>query len=326
MRWLLSGFGLAALAVIYWAGRSFAPHRTGQGRGARHSRSLELRQGVHQPMARAVLPMPDLVPHLAPADLRPEWLALWFVPQHCTESGVVIGVEIEPRLQHPIHGLISPRDYRAMIDAEAQSRLTHKAFASALTALRGWDRHALGLDFLTLKLDQRQLMQENLADLLLWELDRQDVPPLRLVISVPDEVTFDGAPSHAISNIQRLAQAGCQIEAICSGNHDTSLPAGRPRIAAMRLRIGENIIAGCDSSARQQVMILAVLALAERLGMKAVAEAVGSAREHAYLAQIGITQVQGPGVARAVPADLMEGYLQECQHQSPAPIRLLRAG
>lgn len=268
---------------------------------------------------------PYLGAKMPPAPIVADWLALWFVPQHCTETGVVIGVEIEPRLRHPVYGMLAPNSFHQLIDAEALAHLTCRAVSEALTALRHWDQNAFGLDFMTLRLDPRLLMRPDLADLLLWELDRQDVPPLRLVISVPEEVTLDGAPVIALANIERLAAAGCQIEVISAAKDDAGPAFGRPRVTASRMRIGEDIITGCDRSVRQQVMILAVLALADRLGLVTVAEDVGSAHEHAYLAQIGIAQVQGPGVARAVPQDLMIGYLEECQHQTPPPVSLLRA-
>ena len=48
-------------------------------------------------------------------------------------------------------------------------------------------------------------------------------------------------------------------------------------------------------------MILAILALAERLGIAALAEGVETREEYAFLAQMGCDEVQGYAIARPMP-------------------------
>ncbi|MDN3713313.1 hypothetical protein QWZ10_19185 [Paracoccus cavernae] len=90
--------------------------------------------------------------------------------------------------------------------------------------------------------------------------------------------------------------------------------------------MGEAFVVDCDRSPEQQRMILAIMALAEHLGLSAVAEQVSTQGEHAYLAQIGVAEVQGRAVARALPADLMPGYLEECDRKAVLASPLRRAG
>ncbi len=260
---------------------------------------------------------------LAPV-FTPERVETWFVPQLCTDTGTVIGTELEPRLRHPDLGLLTPPEFASLLDPQEMVLLVKTALAQGLQALRQWDRRAIGVDHLTLRLEAAHLGQDALADFLLWELDRQDVPPLRLVISVAKAQDLAGGPSNAALNLDRLSAAGCAIELVDLGAEGPSLK-GLRRFNPRRLRLGEAFVAECDRSPDQQRMILAIMALADHLGLEAVAEEVATQGEHAYLAQIGVAQVQGRAVARALPADLMPGYLEECDRKAHLASPLRRA-
>ncbi len=261
---------------------------------------------------------------LAPI-FTPDRVETWFLPQLCTDTGTVIGVELEPRLRHPELGLLTAAEFASLLDPDERVVLVKAALAQGLAALRQWDRRAIGVDHLTLRLEAEHLRQGELADFLLWELDRQDVPPLRLVIAVAKALDLAAGPSNAAHNLDRLAAAGCVIELVDLGVDGPSL-AGLRRFSPTRLRLGEAFVVDCDRSPEQQRMILAIMALAEHLGLSAVAEQVSTQGEHAYLAQIGVAEVQGRAVARALPADLMPGYLEECDRKAVLASPLRRAG
>jgi EAL domain-containing protein (putative c-di-GMP-specific phosphodiesterase class I) len=48
-------------------------------------------------------------------------------------------------------------------------------------------------------------------------------------------------------------------------------------------------------------MIAAIVTMAERLGLETLAEGVENPAEHAMLAQLGCSHVQGYGIARPMP-------------------------
>ena len=58
-----------------------------------------------------------------------------------------------------------------------------------------------------------------------------------------------------------------------------------------------------EKDREQQKIVIAVLAMAEQLGLATLAEGVETPGEHAMLAQLGCGDVQGFGIARPMPVD-----------------------
>lgn len=68
-----------------------------------------------------------------------------------------------------------------------------------------------------------------------------------------------------------------------------------------RLKIDRSFVTRIDEDREQQKIVIAVLAMAEQLGLATLAEGVETPGEHAMLAQLGCGDVQGFGIARPMP-------------------------
>ena len=78
-----------------------------------------------------------------------------------------------------------------------------------------------------------------------------------------------------------------------------------------------------DQNRDQQMLVTAILSLAERLGLETLAEGVETQAEHALLAQLGCGHVQGYVIARPMPVDELATWLV-AQRENHA--RALRIG
>ena len=58
-------------------------------------------------------------------------------------------------------------------------------------------------------------------------------------------------------------------------------------------------------------MVAAILSMAERLGLQTLAEGVETIGEHALLAQLGCSHVQGFAIARPMPLAATEDWLRK---------------
>ncbi|AGT09991.1 EAL domain-containing protein [Paracoccus aminophilus] len=286
-----------------------APVETEAGlRPAKH-RGREMRQWLED-----LMDLPEGASLGAPAVplYAEEYVELWFHPHRCTDTGGIIGLELEPRLNDPEIGLLGANDYLLHLDGPQLLDLTRTALSQGLTAMRQWDRAAVGVDALTLRLPDQLLAEPLLADLLLWELDRQDVPPMRLIVSVAGGAG-GGSERERLGALHRLAAAGCGVEFDefgigGAGGIATALAKSQPQ-GLRRLRLGEPFLRDCDRDSDKQRMILAVMALAEHLDLEVSAAAIAAPGELAFVTQIGVAQVQGPGVAAALPLAAVAGYL-----------------
>ncbi|MDM7458556.1 MAG: EAL domain-containing protein, partial [Paracoccus sp. (in: a-proteobacteria)] len=86
-----------------------------------------------------------------------------------------------------------------------------------------------------------------------------------------------------------------------------------------RIKIDRSFVTGCDIDPGQQRMILAILALAERLGISTLAVGVVTREEHAFLAQMGCDAVQGYAIARRMPLQEATRFLARHARKHPLP-------
>lgn len=225
-----------------------------------------------------------------------------FQPQLCCNSGSVTGFEALARWQHPNRGLLPPSTFMSrMTDADHRA-LTLAMLRQSIFALRTWDAQGWDVPTVSLNISNCELSDPGFATGLLWELDRQNIRPDRLVLEVLESVAPFTSSAEARSNLALLGKAGCRLDLDDFGTGYASLDAIR-QFGIHRIKIDRSFVMGCDIDAGQQRMILAILALAERLDISALAEGVESREEHGFLAQMGCDEVQGYAIARPMPLE-----------------------
>ncbi|MWD27638.1 EAL domain-containing protein [Aquicoccus sp. SCR17] len=230
-------------------------------------------------------------------------IVAWFQPRISTDTGEINGAEAVPRWSHPLRGVIPPAEFLPLVDdPDMQSRLGAAMLTGALSALSAWDRAALGVERVTLRVRAVELLDPAFAERIAWELDRFDLAPSRLGIEVAETLVATGPDRASTRTLGALAALGCQIELGGFGTGNAKAEALR-RFAVSRLKIDRSFVARCDRDPDQQRLIAAILAMAEQCGLDTVADGVESGGEHALLAQLGCGQVQGPGVAKPMPLE-----------------------
>lgn len=224
----------------------------------------------------------------------------WFQPQLCCHSGRITGFEALARWAHPQRGLLSPGAFMPHMSEADHINLTMCMLARSMAALKEWDRTGHHVPTVSINIANSELSDRGFADCLLWELDRHDIPPARLVVEVLESVGPVTCNAQTRTNLSKLSKAGCRIDLDDFGTGYASLDAIR-QFGIHRIKIDRSFVTGCDVDEGQQRMILAIMALAERLGIAALAEGVETREEYSFLAQMGCDEVQGYAIARPMP-------------------------
>lgn len=232
----------------------------------------------------------------------------YFQPQVCCNTGAVRGFELLARWNHPQRGLLLPGAFFGRMSAEDHGALTLAILDQGLRALKTWDRAGWDVPRVALNISNCELANPDFAAGILWELDRHDLRPERLTIEVLETVGPITSNAEARRNLLALARAGCNIDLDDFGTGYASLDAIR-QFGVQRIKIDRSFVTGCDIDPGQQRMILAILALAERLGIAALAEGVETREEYTFLAQMGCDEVQGHAIARPMPLEDVASYL-----------------
>lgn len=232
----------------------------------------------------------------------------WFQPQICCNTGAVVGFEALARWNHPARGLLNPGAFMPGMRDPDHLALTQTMLRQSLKALRRWDAAGWSVDTVSINLTHADLADPGFADNVLWELDRQDIAPRRLVLEVLESVGPINSNADIASSLSRLSAAGCQLDLDDFGTGYASLDSIR-QFGINRLKIDRSFITACDSDPGQRRMVLAILALAERLGIATLAEGVETPAEHSFLAQMGCDHVQGYAIAAPMDIDRTMDFL-----------------
>ncbi len=172
--------------------------------------------------------------------------------------------------------------------------------AQSLAALVELDRRGLHLPTVAVNFSGPELRNPQLPDRLRWTLDRFGLAPSRLTVEVLESVVTGDGDDVIASNIGRISALGCAVDLDDFGTGNSSITAIR-RFALNRLKIDRSFVQDVDQNRDQQKLVMAILSLAERLGLDTLAEGVETPAEHALLAQLGCGHVQGYVVAKPMP-------------------------
>ncbi|MBR9842674.1 MAG: bifunctional diguanylate cyclase/phosphodiesterase [Rhodobacteraceae bacterium] len=226
----------------------------------------------------------------------------WFQPQISTDTGAVTGFEALARWNHPQLGLVPPYDFLPLLQKYGQSeRLSDRMLQHALSNIRAWDDAGLCVPSIGVNFAAEELANPTLPDKISWTLDRFDLAPERLTVEILESVALGPGDSTVIDNVNHLAAMGCPIDLDDFGTGHTSISAMR-RLSVSRVKIDRSFVTRIDQDGDQQRMVAAILTMCERLGLETLAEGIETPGEHAMLAQLGCTHVQGFGIARPMPA------------------------
>ncbi len=294
-----------------------APHRTGEalleaavtaldearlvGDGAVRAYSAEMRGRAAHRRALA----DDIGRAIDEGEIVP-----WFQPQVCAQTGRVTGMEALARWNHPQSGIIPPADFLPTAEAAGQmERLGEAMLFNGLSALRRWDRAGLDVPRIGVNFSSAELRNPRLVDRVKWELDRFDLAAERLAVEVLETVVAAPDEDAVSANIAGLATLGCAIDLDDFGTGSASIASIR-RFAVSRLKIDRSFVTRIDADPAQHKMVAAILSMAEKLDLDTLAEGVETRAERTLLASMGCGHIQGYLLARPMPLDEAETWLE----------------
>jgi EAL domain-containing protein (putative c-di-GMP-specific phosphodiesterase class I) len=227
----------------------------------------------------------------------------WFQPQISTDTGLVTGFEALARWHHPDHGMVPPASFLPAIEqAGMLERLAEIMMFHAFSAVKAWDAAGLDIPQVGVNFAGPELNNPKLVDKVKWELDRFELAPERLAVEILETVVAGAPEDTTTRNIKMLGEMGCRIDLDDFGTGQASIASIR-RFAVSRIKIDRSFVIKADRDPEQQRIISAILTMAERLNVETLAEGVETVGEHALLAQLGCSHVQGFGIARPMPFD-----------------------
>jgi diguanylate cyclase (GGDEF)-like protein len=235
-------------------------------------------------------------------------LKVVYQPQVELVSGQMTGLEALARWQHPQRGLVAASEFirvaeeSGMIHALGRSVLVH-----ACREYAGWlEAGALGPGVqLSVNLSPRQLGDGDIVAATAAVLADTGIEPSRLCLEITESAIVSNA-ARAGSVLKRLKALGVSIAMDDFGVGYASL-GYLERLPIDSLKIDRSLVYGVAEDGRKQRVVATVLALAETLGLRVIAEGIEVPEDAEKLMALGCRFGQGYLFARPTEGAVLFG-------------------
>ncbi len=239
----------------------------------------------------------------------------WFQPQIGAKTNRLCGFEALARWHHPDRGILLPKDFLGAVESAGKmATLGHTILCQSLTALRAWDDAGLDVPTVSVNFSASELRDPNLVEQILWELDRFDLRPNRLIVEILETVAAENRDDAVIATLERIKSCGIRLDLDDFGVGQASL-AAIPRFGVSRIKIDRSFIKALDEESETHAMVDAILSIARHLGVECLAEGVETAQVQTLLAQKGCGYCQGFLIAEPMPFEDTEAWINAQDHR-----------
>lgn len=218
-------------------------------------------------------------------------LGVVFQPQINLKTGDTVGHEALVRWSHPDLGNVAPPEIVAAAqNAYVDERLTAYVLEKACDFLAKLSAAGDSTSIVAINISPVEFRHSSPAQTVIDALSPRGMDPRRIEIEITEEAILDFNLAEA--DLSRLASIGARIAIDDFGAGYFSL-ASVSALPLHRLKIDRSFITGIDASPRHQLVVENILALAQKLGVVAVAEGIETEAEAHTLRQLGCVEGQG---------------------------------
>ena len=266
------------------------------------------------------------------ADLRralvEEQFVVHYQPMISMRSGEMTGVEALVRWQHPERGLVPPNDFIPLAEATGLIRsLGLWVLQESCRQAMAWQAAGLtdGDLRLSVNVSARQLQQDSFVQQVVSVLDETGMPGTQLTLEMTESVLLEEGDS-TLATLQALRRLGIRlaIDDFGTGYSSLSYLHNFPvDILKIDRSFVERLLTGGDGG-----LVGTILRLGRTMNLETVAEGVEDPQELLLLRRQGCTTGQGYHFSPPVPADAIQGLLEDrsAGESTPVPAPRRRPG
>lgn len=258
-------------------------------------------QFYHPEMGEQVRKRLQLAQRLEKA-LEARTLELFYQPQVHLESGLLSGVEALLRWHDPHWGWVSPAELIPIAEERGlMGRLGNWVLQEACGELARWRQTGYCLPGrLAVNVTARQIEEAGFTERLLGIARSHGIDPALLEVEITESEAMRD-PERAIEVTRTLTAAGLTLAIDDFGTGYSSL-AYLKRFPAVVLKIDISFVRDMLVDRNDFAIVSAVIAMAQSLGLKTLAEGVESAEQARALKELGCDLAQGYYFGRPEPA------------------------
>lgn len=245
----------------------------------------------------------------------------YYQPVIRIDTDEIVGLEALARMRMPDGRIASAGDFQdAMLDPKVAHRLTGQMLAAIATDMAAWQRAGIHFQHVGLNVTSADFQKGDLVQRIVRTLERAEVPPKHLVIEITEQVFMGGRKDGVARTIEALHERGISVALDDFGTGFASL-THLLDFPVDIIKIDRSFIAAAQTSAKSSVIVEAMVGIANRLGMKIIAEGIETQGQAEWLQSMGCRLGQGFLYAQAMPAGIISELLQRFGQKPDAESR-----
>lgn len=232
---------------------------------------------------------------------------LFYQPQLSPE-GVVVGVEALLRWQHPAEGLLAPGEFIEVAETSGLILpIGRWVLREACTKLAEWHRRGLEIT-MAVNVSAKQFDRSDFVEEVVDALRSTSAPAAFLELELTETAVLSDV-SDAARKIRALSEWGvaCTIDDFGTG-HSSLRYLHELNVAA--IKIDRSFVMGCASAEPSAAIVESTISLAQRLGIRFVAEGVEKDDQLGVLLNMGCRFFQGFLFSKPLPVEACEALLE----------------
>lgn len=242
---------------------------------------------------------------------------LHFQPQIDLSTNAIVGAEALLRWNNAERGLVSPASFIPLAEETGFILpLGRWVLKQVCAQIKQWQQSHDVTICVAVNVSARQFHEENLSLLISQSLREYDLDPSCLEIEITETSIMRDA-GKAILTLNEIKALGVKVALDDFGTGYSSLSYLKS-FKTDYLKIDQSFVRGLPHNKDEREIVGAIIAMAEKLSIKTIAEGVETDAQHQFLKEQGCDMVQGYLLGRPMLADQLISMLLQQNHRSNA--------
>ena len=236
---------------------------------------------------------------------------VYYQPQVCCESGLIVGVEALARWQSPSLGWVSPGVFIPVAEdigliENIGDWIFEKSCQDVIDVHRKTGHMLrLGVNFSAIQFSRPKVYEKIIGTLL-----QCDFPPAYFDIELTESVVMEDF-QHVVLTMNKLMEDGIAISLDDFGTGYSSL-SYLHKIPISTVKIDRAFISDINMDEQKAALVRAIAAMNRSLGLKTLAEGVETEAEWRWLQSEQCDEIQGYYFSRPLPLEELIDYVNAC--------------
>ena len=234
--------------------------------------------------------------------LKHKEFVVYYQPQVSISSGEIVGMEALVRWQHPDRGLIPPDEFLFLAeDTRLIVSIDESVLRTVCTQNKAWQDAGFQPSCIAVNLSVHTFQQHNLVETVTSVLKETGLNPHFLGLEITEGIAMQDIET-TIHKLNKLSDLGIQIAIDDFGTGFSSLSYLK-KFPINKLKISPHFVSGIVDNQKDKIIVSSIIALAQGLQFKVVAEGVETEDQLTSLKQLQCDEMQGYLFCKPLPAE-----------------------